>query len=319
MTKISYHFSYGHAYHQLPKLKSYSNAEQHYIKSIICLEHAKHQYKGGAGDGWLGSINILESEIAQFENNIDNAQKIITLTSPKLFDPKVSEALGFYVYALKNSDNKIFYVGKGLGNRCFEHIDEAIKNKKNTAKLDTIREILAEGKNVNIDILRHGLDEQCALEVEATLIDVLNLHSKGNLVQGHGVSRSAKSAQEISILYGAQDLCSDEPLLLIKINRKYKVGMSEQEVYDAVRWAWKLSIPRAKKAKYILAVAHGIVRGVFKPTDFHTIKDNEEQHVKDSGRVHFEAEWVSDSPYLHCNTKAFMKKGQASPIRYLNC
>jgi len=42
------------------------------------------------------------------------------------FSPAVVEALGYYVYLLKDPEtDKVFYVGKGTGNRIFQHLKEA--------------------------------------------------------------------------------------------------------------------------------------------------------------------------------------------------
>lgn len=38
------------------------------------------------------------------------------------FSDKVKQKLGYYVYALADPrDNKIFYIGKGINNRIFQH------------------------------------------------------------------------------------------------------------------------------------------------------------------------------------------------------
>ena len=43
------------------------------------------------------------------------------------FSPFVIEQIGWYVYALQDPrDQKIFYVGKGKGNRIFAHANAAI-------------------------------------------------------------------------------------------------------------------------------------------------------------------------------------------------
>jgi len=234
-----------------------------------------------------------------------------------MFDAIVQEKLGYYIYALKNLKGEIFYVGKGIGNRCFDHINEARKNKKSTAKLDQIRMILDRRENVQIEIIRHGLsvpknEEDLALLIEASIIDILDLtREKTNQIRGHGTTLGIESAEELQIKYGAKELISNEPLLLIKINDTYRKGMSLNEVYEITRKFWKIKIQRAEKCSFILGVANGIVRGVFDPKTF-GISPN------DKNRKYFEGEIIENSPYMNTSIKAFGKKGQRNPLVYLN-
>ena len=234
-----------------------------------------------------------------------------------MFDAKVCGEIKSYVYALIGLDGVPFYVGKGNNNRCFQHIEEAQANLRGTVKLATIRAILNAGKKVRIDIVRHGLDDKTAFEGEAALIDILNLKIEGgNLVAGHGLGR--EPAEEIQIRYGAQPLITEEPLLLIKINDTYVPGMPLEKVYEMTRWAWRMDIKRAEKCNFVLGVARGIVRGVFKPKAFKAVPENDLRNTKDRGRVYFEGDIVGNSPYFHTSAKVFGQRGQANPIVYLN-
>jgi hypothetical protein len=90
------------------------------------------------------------------------------------FSHKTQEELKYYVYILIDPrDNKIFYVGKGYGNRVFYHINEVIFNPRETEKLEIIRTIKIENLKVKHFIIRHGLEENEALIVESILIDFL--------------------------------------------------------------------------------------------------------------------------------------------------
>jgi hypothetical protein len=101
---------------------------------------------------------------------------LTTRSSPATFAPGVSEKIGFYVYLLIDPrDESVFYVGKGTGNRCFAHLEEARRMLADTVagyeKLARIREIESTGAAVKIHILRHGLSESVAFHVESAAID----------------------------------------------------------------------------------------------------------------------------------------------------
>ena len=102
------------------------------------------------------------------------------------FPKSVIERMGYYVYMLKNPlTNTIFYVGKGTGNRIFAHANAALEQSLNSDKLTIIRDIHAHHHQVIYEILRHGLTEKEALEVESALIDFIGLHELANKVTGH--------------------------------------------------------------------------------------------------------------------------------------
>ena len=99
------------------------------------------------------------------------------------FSPEVYKKLEYYVYGLIDPRNgRYFYIGKGQGNRVFDHIKEAQNVGKNIQKdkLKTIREIHSEGFSVIHLILRHGLSDDEVRLVEASLINFIGLDSLTN-------------------------------------------------------------------------------------------------------------------------------------------
>lgn len=57
-------------------------------------------------------------------------------------------------------EHKIFYIGKGKDNRVFQHAAATIDEIEQGLKLETIKDIISEGKKVEYYILRHNLDEK---------------------------------------------------------------------------------------------------------------------------------------------------------------
>ena len=66
------------------------------------------------------------------------------------FNQSVIDKLNYYVYCLVDPrNNRIFYIGKGHGNRVFQHALCAMTSTDETLKLQTIREIIQDGREVN--------------------------------------------------------------------------------------------------------------------------------------------------------------------------
>lgn len=95
-----------------------------------------------------------------------------------------------YVYTLAYPNGKVFYVGKGKGNRVFNHENEAKRMREvHNPKLDTIREIWASGNQVVRQKLAHFENEDQALFYELALLfflpDLTNSVSRGYGADGH--------------------------------------------------------------------------------------------------------------------------------------
>ena len=132
------------------------------------------------------------------------------------FPQEVVEALRHYVYRLIDPRNgETFYVGKGQGQRVFDHVSGAIYETDRNAvdpKLKRIREIRALGMDVQHVIHRHGMSEAVAREVEAALIDAYP--GLVNRVAGSGSrDRGTRHVDEIVLEYNAEEFVVEEPLI----------------------------------------------------------------------------------------------------------
>ena len=206
----------------------------------------------------------------------------------KEFSKEVLENIGYYVYALiDKTTGKIFYVGKGTGNRVFDHVKEAEESSADLSeKVKTIKK-----NNGDIDylILRHWqkpinkkeekAQEELAFEVESMMIDFLEFKpylSKGiadltNIQSGHHQSfNGIKTISEIEEEYGHAQKANIKSYLekglnviAIKINGTFKRFATDEDIYQGVRFCWRVSLARANKQDYVLAVYNDIIRGVY--------------------------------------------------------
>lgn len=238
-----------------------------------------------------------------------------------MFDPLTAERLQYYVYALINPiDKKPFYIGKGVDNRVFNHLNCAINEKQSSLKLDTIRAILDDGQKIEHIIIRHGLTEKEAFEVEASLLDFGNRFGFefSNLVLGHHSSgKGLMTADEIIRIHNAQPLEElTDPIIIININKRYNRGNRVEEIYQATKQSWVVGEQKRRTVKYALSEYAGIIIEVFEINEWYpTITDNNKLNNRwgFNGRV---AESKIREKYLNKSIAHTKKKGAANPIKY---
>ena len=116
----------------------------------------------------------------------------LRLPQPKSISGPLSDALGHYVYLLIDPrDGQVFYVGKGIGGRCFDH-DSREDGEHKAARM---AEIEAAGLETRIDIIRHGMaTKEEAYQVEAAVIDAYGLPNLTNKVPGHGAEEFGRAS-----------------------------------------------------------------------------------------------------------------------------
>lgn len=241
------------------------------------------------------------------------------MEKPNEFPHEVIGELKYYVYRLIDPRNgETFYVGKGNGNRVFQHVKRAlIDADRYSLKYERIRDIDRAGLDVLHIIHRHGMDEDTAIHVEAALIDAFP--GLSNLQNGTGNNEYGQMhAQEIIHKYGLPEAHFQHRIMMINVN--WTLG--ERELYDAVRFAWKVNIDKARRAEYIVGVVHGIIKGVFvADTWLPALKANFPILPEDMPtRIGFNG---TDAPahiqqlYLHTRIPAhYRKKGAANPVKY---
>lgn len=236
------------------------------------------------------------------------------------FPPGVSEHLGTYVYRLIDPRNgETFYVGKGKGDRVFQHARAAVNGDEVGDKLKRIREIRLSGFEVAHVIHRHGMDDKTAFEVEAALMDAYA--GLTNVAGGTGSGdRGAMHAREIISRYSAEEATFQHRCIVINVNQE----AGQRSLYDAVRFAWRISRTKAAKADFVLATLRGMIVGAFVP---HEWLDATPANFPDlaegkgvKGRLGFVGEEApGEVTKLYVGKRvpdSFRKKGAANPIRY---
>ena len=236
------------------------------------------------------------------------------------FPQSVIERIQFYVYALSDPrTKKVFYIGKGAGNRVFAHVNEALEQPTESDKLATIRSIAGSGRNVRYEIIRHGMSEEQALEVEAALIDFVGLPRLTNKVIGQGTDdRGRMSIVDIIATYRSEPVTITEPSILIIINRYYERGIGAERLYEVTRGNWVLG-ERRNKARYAFAVYRGLIREVYETHSWRrATARSSEQRTRTRWRFTGSVANSLDG-YIGGSIEKYTKRGSQSPVLYLNC
>ena len=242
------------------------------------------------------------------------------------FSEKCREELAYYVYALVDPrTDKIFYIGKGCGNRVFDHCNAAIIDETaESLKLNLIREIVAAGHKVKHYIIRHKMSEKESFMVESVLIDFLtypefnNESLLTNIVSGHHQwDRGIKTVEEIEATYDCKEIevKPKDRILLVSLNRTFDLARKRNDdidLYDITCRSWLVAKYKAPKIDYVLGVYRGVVRSVVKVKGYSWVKD-----AKNRDRCAFEGELLLNSPYLNTDVKAY-PFGSGAAMRYIN-
>ena len=222
----------------------------------------------------------------------------------------------YYVYGLLNPFNyQPFYVGKGTGNRVFQHAKNALKPKdidkdenQVSLKEDTIREIINNGKEVICIIYHWGLTSHEALLIESVLIDCLP--GLTNIQSGYDTDHGMIAAEDLLGLTEYDEPAED--YVIIKTSQK-AIDEHGGKLYDATRGCWKGTLEKAQRYKYALAVIQGVVREVYDVSEWHT-------SAAETPRIEFTGVESTNPDMRQLVGKRlpakYMQKGAANPFMY---
>lgn len=241
--------------------------------------------------------------------------------------PSVWDSLGYYVYAYVDPRNDLIrYIGKGKGERALAHlIDEGDSQK--TRWIKQLKELNIKPR---IDILARNLSEKQSFRIERTLIDAIGIGENRltNKVRGQGVATGREPISEIAIKMNPEPLIPHHELMIVRLNKHYRPGLTEMQLYDLSRGVWKVGT-RREDVEVVLTMSQGIIRGVFIPELWHKAGTTDYSYVPrdDVDSEEFKDRWeftgkVAPSEisnlYLGKDASDFFKRGNANSFGYLS-
>lgn len=170
------------------------------------------------------------------------------MNTQRTFDNLQKQSLGKYIYALRDPrDKKIFYIGQGLNNRVFSHLEEA--ERVNTGSLNIsivsskiirILDIWKHDEDVEWLILAHNLpiDNNVAGLVESGIFDALSESQNGDTLNDVSPPNSSRLSPEDIIEIGAEVINPSnqiETVFIFPVQNAINIGTS---IYNATRTAW---------------------------------------------------------------------------------
>lgn len=215
----------------------------------------------------------------------------------------------FYVYCLTDlKKDKILYIGKGCGNRIFEHEWVASRSQDPVSGeiIDRKLKAISKCKKLGRHIISYHLTEVEALAAESALIhfvkSVLGKKLK-NKIAGHGPG--GISVEELDRRFGfsplpLDEINSNELILAIKIHNAFDLDTDEEADYrfdnqdDAnlksrTLGNWVIGKDAASKVKYIIGVHTGLQNAVvsaYEVDGFETLEETKNGRKQTRYRFH---------------------------------
>lgn len=108
------------------------------------------------------------------------------------------------------------------------------------------------------------------------------------------------------------------PCVVFRVSQLWSEGMDEDDLYD-ITCGWWVTGPKREQAQYALAVAKGVVRGVYLMHDWRPRQYDNDGNPETKTRWGFDGEPASDQAHLvGLDVRDLFPQGAANPVRYLN-
>ena len=225
------------------------------------------------------------------------------------FNEMVSANLLAYVYALADPSQKgglrdrVFYIGKGNGSRCFSHANIERKRGEEPLheeehQLGKIREIRHAGLEVEVLIVAHGLNNDEAHGLEAVLIPLLG---DTNKISGHGDRKLWLNRNQVDEAYDKPIQRRDIPLfrsniLFVSLNQQdtEKLLQSDQEeqLAQATLGDWNTSFQTSSRVECIVGVKNGLIVSIFETAKSSDLTTEFQRIVVEKKRAHDRSRFI---------------------------
>ena len=231
-----------------------------------------------------------------------------------------------YVYILVDPrDERIFYVGKGTGNRVFDHEQETGSSPKNI----TISEIQSLGLTVKKYIVHSGLNESEAFAAETALNNILRYLniSLSNLQTAINLTHECCLTEEYERLHSKESLTKDGfselnsyRIAFLNFNRiSRKNTWNELEYEDTMKQYFRF-YTRTKLPDIVFIVRKGVIYSCYKVKEWR----KEERKSINSSRTNsiyyidkFEKDCKLLSKYCYSNISKIVSPNSRKRVIFL--
>lgn len=123
----------------------------------------------------------------------------------------------------------------------------------------------------------------------------------------------------------AEDAVIRHRVLLLRVSKEFKKGMSVEEMYPITRGVWKVGEKTRDEAQYALTVYRGVVQAVFCIDKWSkAVKADYRSATYDPAKPRWKFSSASTVPakvmnaYLHKSVREYFPKGARNPMMYVD-